>query len=125
MLDLKFVRANLDAVRQALANRNSPLDVNEFAALDERRRSLVQEVEVLKAERNAASGEIAKRTNNKFQVEVFPASALGNEQQINQALPLGTIDMIYTGTSFAGATHKPLAISGARARSKSRCCSSM
>ncbi len=61
MLDLKFVRANLDAVRQALANRNSPLDVNEFAALDERRRSLVQEVEVLKAERNAASGEIAKR----------------------------------------------------------------
>jgi tripartite ATP-independent transporter DctP family solute receptor len=60
-----------------------------------------------------AAGEIAKRTNNKFQVEVFPASALGNEQQINQALPLGTIDMIYTGTSFAGATHKPLAISGA------------
>lgn len=60
-----------------------------------------------------AAGEIAKRTNNKYQVEVFPASALGNEQQINQALPLGTIDMIYTGTSFAGATHKPLAISGA------------
>lgn len=60
-----------------------------------------------------AAGEIAKRTNNKYQIEVFPASALGNEQQINQALPLGTIDMIYTGTSFAGATHKPLAISGA------------
>lgn len=60
-----------------------------------------------------AAGEIAKRTNNKYQIEVFPASALGNEQQINQALPLGTIDMIYTGTSFAGATYKPLAISGA------------
>jgi tripartite ATP-independent transporter DctP family solute receptor len=60
-----------------------------------------------------AAGEIAKRTNNKYQIEVFAASALGNEQQINQALPLGTIDMIYTGTSFAGATHKPLAISGA------------
>jgi tripartite ATP-independent transporter DctP family solute receptor len=60
-----------------------------------------------------AAGEIAKRTNNKYAIEVFPASALGNEQQINQALPLGTIDMIYTGTSFAGATYKPLAISGA------------
>ena len=60
-----------------------------------------------------AGEEIAKRTNNKYQIEVFAASALGNEQQINQALPLGTIDMIYTGTSFAGATHKPLAISGA------------
>ncbi len=60
-----------------------------------------------------AGQEIAKRTNNKYTIEVFPASALGNEQQINQALPLGTIDMIYTGTSFAGATHKPLGISGA------------
>jgi tripartite ATP-independent transporter DctP family solute receptor len=60
-----------------------------------------------------AAGEIAKRTNNKYAIEVFPASALGNEQQINQALPLGTIDMIYTGTSFAGASYKPIAISGA------------
>ena len=31
-----------------------------------------------------AASEIAKRTNNKYQVEVFPASALGNEQQISQ-----------------------------------------
>ncbi len=60
-----------------------------------------------------AAGEIAKRTNNKWQIEVFPASALGNEQQINQALPLGTIDMIYTGTTFVGATFKPIAISNA------------
>ena len=40
MLDLKFVRANLDAVRQALVNRNSKLDVAEFATLDERRREI-------------------------------------------------------------------------------------
>ncbi len=60
-----------------------------------------------------AAGEIAKRTNNKYQIEVFPASALGNEQQINQALPLGTIDMIYTGVAFAGATYKPISISNA------------
>jgi tripartite ATP-independent transporter DctP family solute receptor len=60
-----------------------------------------------------AAGEIAKRTANKYQVDVFPASALGNEQQINQALPLGTIDMIYTGAAFAGATFKPIAISNA------------
>ncbi|MCC6468024.1 MAG: sialic acid TRAP transporter substrate-binding protein SiaP [Alphaproteobacteria bacterium] len=60
-----------------------------------------------------AAGEIAKRTNNKYTMEVFPASALGNEPQINQALPLGTIDIIYTGTAFAGASYKPLAISNA------------
>ena len=57
-----------------------------------------------------AAGEIAKRTNNKYQMDVFPASALGNEQQITQALPLGTIDMIYAGASFVGATYKPISI---------------
>jgi tripartite ATP-independent transporter DctP family solute receptor len=60
-----------------------------------------------------AAGEIKKRTKDKFEVQVFPASALGNEQQINQALPLGTIDMIYTGVAFAGASFKPIAISNA------------
>ena len=35
-----------------------------------------------------AAGEIAKRTNNKYHIDVFPASALGNEQQIAQAMPL-------------------------------------
>ena len=57
-----------------------------------------------------AAGEIAKRTNNKYQVDVFPASSLGNEQQIAQAMPLGTIDMAYIGASFVGATYKPISI---------------
>jgi tripartite ATP-independent transporter DctP family solute receptor len=57
-----------------------------------------------------AAGEIAKRTNNKYQIDVFPASALGNEQQISQALPLGTIDMAYLGVSFVGAIYKPISI---------------
>jgi tripartite ATP-independent transporter DctP family solute receptor len=60
-----------------------------------------------------AAQEIQKRTNNKFAIDVHAASALGNEQQINQALPLGTIDMIYTGAAFAGASHPPIAISNA------------
>jgi tripartite ATP-independent transporter DctP family solute receptor len=57
-----------------------------------------------------AAGEIAKRTNNKYTVDVFPASSLGNEQQITQAMPLGTIDMAYIGASFVGATYKPISI---------------
>jgi tripartite ATP-independent transporter DctP family solute receptor len=60
-----------------------------------------------------AAEEIKKRTNGKYQVDVFAASQLGNENQINEGLGLATIDMIYTGTSFAGSIHKPLAISGA------------
>ena len=60
-----------------------------------------------------AAEEIKKRTNGRYEIGVFPASQLGNENQINEGLGLGTVDIIYTGTSFAGSIHKPLAISGA------------
>jgi len=60
-----------------------------------------------------AADEIKKRTAGRYEIQVFPASQLGNENQINEGLGLGTVDIIYTGTSFAGSIHKPLAISGA------------
>ncbi len=60
-----------------------------------------------------AAGEIAKRTSNRYTVEVFPASTLGKETDINQGLTLGTVDIIYTGQLFAGRTFGPLAIGGA------------
>jgi tripartite ATP-independent transporter DctP family solute receptor len=60
-----------------------------------------------------AADEIAKRTNNRYQIEVFPASTLGKETDINQGLTLGTVDIIYTGQLFAGRTYGPIAIGGA------------
>jgi len=60
-----------------------------------------------------AAGEIAKRTSNRYTMEVFPASSLGNETQINQALTLATVDIIYTGQLFAGRAHGPISIGGA------------
>ena len=60
-----------------------------------------------------AAAEIKKRTNGRYEVEVFPASTLGKETDINQGLTLGTVDIIYTGQLFAGRTYGPLAIGGA------------
>jgi tripartite ATP-independent transporter DctP family solute receptor len=60
-----------------------------------------------------AADEIKKRTNGKYEIQVFPASQLGNENQINEGLGLGTVDMIYTGVNFAAAIYKPLGITGA------------
>jgi tripartite ATP-independent transporter DctP family solute receptor len=60
-----------------------------------------------------AAEEIKKRTGGKYQIDVFPASQLGNENQINEGLGLGTVDMIYTGVAFAGSIHKPVAITNA------------
>jgi seryl-tRNA synthetase len=55
MLDARFVRDNPDAVRHAMAARNAAWDVDEFLALDERRRSLIAETETLQAKRNESS----------------------------------------------------------------------
>jgi tripartite ATP-independent transporter DctP family solute receptor len=60
-----------------------------------------------------AAAEIARRTDNRYQIEVFPASTLGKETDINQGLTLGTVDIIYTGQLFAGRTYGPIAIGGA------------
>jgi TRAP-type C4-dicarboxylate transport system substrate-binding protein len=57
-----------------------------------------------------AGDEIKKRTNGKYEIQVFPASTLGKEADINQGLTLGTVDIILTGASFAGRTYPPLAI---------------
>jgi tripartite ATP-independent transporter DctP family solute receptor len=57
-----------------------------------------------------AAEEIGKRTNGRYVIEVFPASTLGKETDINQALSLGTVDIIYTGMAFAGRTYPPMSI---------------
>ncbi len=48
-----------------------------------------------------AADEIKKRTNGKYDIQVYPASSLGKETDINQGLALGTVDMIISGPSFA------------------------
>ncbi len=57
-----------------------------------------------------AAQEIKKRTNGKFDIEVFPASTLGKETDINQGLTLGTVDMIISGPSFAARTYPRIGI---------------
>lgn len=60
-----------------------------------------------------AAEEIGKRTDGRHTIEVFPASSLGKESDINEALGLGTVDIIYTGQLFAGRFYGPIAIGGA------------
>ena len=59
MLDLNFVRENLEAVRKAMENRNFPAEaLNDFSALDAERRRIIGESDRLNQQRNAASKEI-------------------------------------------------------------------
>jgi seryl-tRNA synthetase len=61
MIDLNLIREQPDLVRQSMANRQLDIaPVERVLALDEQRRALIQQVEVLKAERNAVSKEIGR-----------------------------------------------------------------
>ena len=60
MLDQRFVRNNPDVVKQAVANKNEQVDVDQFLDLDVRRRELLQTSESLKQQRNTVSDDIAR-----------------------------------------------------------------
>ncbi|MGH9398423.1 MAG: serine--tRNA ligase [Terriglobia bacterium] len=59
MLELGFVRDNLDLVRRKLAERGAPDLLADFESLDRERRKFLIEAEALKAHRNKVSDEIA------------------------------------------------------------------
>src|SRR6476619_2450032 len=52
MLDLSFIRANPDLVRQAAVNRGDPAPVDRLLELDARRREAIQTEESLRERRN-------------------------------------------------------------------------
>ena len=60
MLDIKFVRDNVELVQQTLINRKNNLSLDEFLALEKERRVLLSQVEVLKNKRNTVSQEISQ-----------------------------------------------------------------
>src|SRR5438876_6869218 len=59
MLDLNYVRENLESVRAALVKRSMPhTALDDFAQADAERRRVIAESDQLNAERNLASREI-------------------------------------------------------------------
>jgi tripartite ATP-independent transporter DctP family solute receptor len=61
----------------------------------------------------AANDLLMEATEGRYGIEVFPASSLGKEVDINEGLAFGTVDIIYTGQLFAGRSYGPIAIGGA------------
>lgn len=58
MLDIQLIREDPGAVKEALSRRGTEQPIDQVLELDSRRRSLLTEVEALKAERNTVSKEI-------------------------------------------------------------------
>ncbi len=65
MLDIRFVRENIDFVQKKLAERGQDIDLGRFSRLDQERRDILKEVETLRGERNTVSKEVGQRKKQK------------------------------------------------------------
>lgn len=65
MLDIKYLRQNIDFVVGKMGERGQALSLERFTALDDKRRDIIQEVEGLRSERNAVSKQIGEKKKNK------------------------------------------------------------
>ncbi|MFA5813352.1 MAG: serine--tRNA ligase [Patescibacteria group bacterium] len=55
MLDIKFIRENIDLIKKNCLNRKIKADVDELLRLDNERRDFIQQIEEMRAERNKKS----------------------------------------------------------------------
>ena len=69
MLDIRFIRENSELVKQKLKDRGSDIDLSIFLSVDEKRRDVLGRIEALRAERNRASEEIARRKKEKKEAD--------------------------------------------------------
>jgi seryl-tRNA synthetase len=60
MLEIKFVRQNLETVQKALAARGQSADLDAFKTCDDERRAILQELEAFRHQRNVVSDQIAE-----------------------------------------------------------------
>ncbi|HWR38185.1 MAG TPA: serine--tRNA ligase [Patescibacteria group bacterium] len=60
MLDIKFIRDNLEVVEQALKNRGATMNLDGFLSLEKERRELINAGEQMKSKRNSVSQEISQ-----------------------------------------------------------------
>lgn len=81
MLDIKFVRENIDAVKTMLSNRHNKLSLDGFVDLEKKRREVLAETETLKAQRNTVSKQIGamKKSGENADAMVAEMQAVGEK----------------------------------------------
>jgi seryl-tRNA synthetase len=65
MLDIKYLRRNIDFVAARMRERGQETNLEGFIDLDSKRREIIQEVEGLRSERNAVSKQIGRKKQKK------------------------------------------------------------
>jgi seryl-tRNA synthetase len=82
VLDLKYIRDNIDLIGEKLSHRGADVDLKKFNTLDEERRRILVDVETLKHERNKVSEEIARIKKEKGDASSLIADMKGVSDRI-------------------------------------------
>ncbi len=92
MLDINLIREEPDLVKRAMLDLNAEAPIDEILALDARRREYLNEVEMLRAERNAASKEIGRSKDQEVrQAKIQQMRAVGDRIKVLET-ELNTVD---------------------------------
>jgi seryl-tRNA synthetase len=84
MIDLAYLRENLETARARLGTRGYTLDVETFQKMDGERRTLIHEVERLRQLRNSSSEDIAALMREKVNVDAKRSEMKAVSQQIKE-----------------------------------------
>ncbi len=96
MIDIKFIRSNVDAVRTAIRNKNEKADLDAILTLDENRRKLQFDFDNLKSHQNSVSATIAakKKAKEDARVELAEMSKAAEAiKQISAALNAANFEL--------------------------------
>lgn len=87
MLDIKFIRENLELCKAAAINKNRVVDWDTLLVLDEKRRDLVAKSDALRTERNTLTREQVERGKAiKQELKIIEDELRGVEEQYNIAM---------------------------------------
>jgi seryl-tRNA synthetase len=81
MLDINFIRENLELVKNGSAAKNVSVDFDTLIALDDKRRSLIQEVDALRATKNAANQKVVQLSGDEKQAAIAEMKKVSEEEK--------------------------------------------
>ncbi len=71
MLDIKFIRENLDLVKMGAVKKNMTVDLDALIALDDTRKQLLTTMEAKKAEQNTVSRDVAQASDETVRLQLI------------------------------------------------------
>lgn len=84
MLDVKYLRENIDQVSRRLSLRGEKVDLSRFIEIEENRRSMLVKGESLKSERNRVNDEVARIKKDKGDASPLISRMKGVSDEIKQ-----------------------------------------